>query len=176
MSDNARPGGAVRPPSAQAGRTEGQDAPWVTGQPAGQDVSSGKDMASKAGQAGEKATEAVDATKAKATEAVDATKEKAGQLADKAAPKADAGIEKTAGGLDKAADLLRDKSGEMGAEGSMKSVATATADKLDVAAGYLKDKDSEQHMADLEALVRRKPVGSMVVALGVGFLLSKAIR
>lgn len=111
-----------------------------------------------------------------ATAAVDATKEKAGQLADKASTGVDTGIEKTAGGLDKAADLLRTKSEEMGAQGSMQSVATATADKLDVAAGYLKDKDSDQFMADLEALVRRKPVESMVVALGIGFLLSRATR
>jgi ElaB/YqjD/DUF883 family membrane-anchored ribosome-binding protein len=47
---------------------------------------------------------------------------------------------------------------------------------LDQAARYLQDKDSAQLIADLEALVRRKPTESLLVAAGVGFLLSKIVR
>jgi ElaB/YqjD/DUF883 family membrane-anchored ribosome-binding protein len=50
------------------------------------------------------------------------------------------------------------------------------ADKLDAASVYLRDKDSQQLMADLEALVRRKPTESLLVAAGVGFLFSKILR
>lgn len=161
MSDQPILGGTIRRPSS----------PAPAGQTGGQGAAAGVD------QAKEKATEAVDVAKEKATEVVDATKEKAGAIADQAATKVDAGIDKAAGGLDKAADLLRDKSEQMGDQGSgMQSMATQAADKLEVAAGYLKDKDSDQLVADLEALVRRKPVESLLVALGVGFLLSKAVR
>lgn len=126
----------------------------------------GQDAASAMGQAEDKATKAVDATK-----------EKVGQITDQVSPKADAGIDKAAGGLDKAVGMLRDKSDQMSGEGGgVQSVATRAADTLDVASGYLKDKDSGQIVADLEALVRRKPVESVLVALGVGFLLSKATR
>ncbi len=58
----------------------------------------------------------------------------------------------------------------------MPSVATKAADRLDAAAQYLKDKDSQQLMADLEGLVRRKPTQTLLVAAGVGFLLSKVVR
>lgn len=134
--------------------------PKQTGQKGGQGAASGADQA-----------------KEKATVAVDKTKEKAGQVADQATTKVDAGMDKAAGGLDQASDMLREKAGEAGAEGGgMQSVATQSADKLDVAAGYLKEKDTDQLVADFEALVRRKPVESLLVALGVGFLLSKAVR
>jgi ElaB/YqjD/DUF883 family membrane-anchored ribosome-binding protein len=58
----------------------------------------------------------------------------------------------------------------------MQGVAVQAADRLDAAAKYLKDKDSQQLMTDLEELVRRKPTQTLLVAAGVGFLLSKVVR
>lgn len=159
MSDQAVMGGPMGQP------------PPTTDQPAGQGGLSSAD------QAMDKATEAAAATKQKATEATDAAKDKAGQLADQAGTKVDAGLDKAAGGLDKAADMLRGKGEQAGDPGgALPSAATKAAEKLDAASGYLKDKDSEQLIADLEALVRRKPVESLLVALGAGFLVSKAFK
>jgi len=160
MSDQAVMGGPM-----------GQPPPPKPAQPDGEGGLTAVD------QAKDKATEAVDATKQKATEATDAAKEKAGQLADQAGTKVDAGMDKAAGGLDKAADMLRGK-GEQAEDPSaaLPSAATKAAERLDAASGYLKDKDSEQLIADLEALVRRKPVESLLVALGAGFLVSKAFK
>ncbi len=97
-----------------------------------------------------------------------------GGLAQQAEQKADAGLQKSAEGLNKAADMVRsateDRSGTVG------TVGTQAADVLGKGASYLEKGDSEQFIQDLEALVRRRPVESLLVAAGAGFILSKAMR
>ncbi len=130
------------------------------------------------GSTTDKAKEAVGQAQQKAGSAMDTAKQKTDQIADQAATKVDAGIDKAAGGLDKLADTIRgraESSGESGAS-PLLSRATMVADKLDVTAQYLRGKDTDQLITDLEALVRRKPTQSMLVAAGVGFLLSKTLR
>jgi hypothetical protein len=105
---------------------------------------------------------------------VETAKQKADQVVGQVSATADAGIDRAATGLDRAAEMLRERAGAQG--GSMESMATVAADKLDAAAHYLQGKDSESVIADLEALVRRRPTESVLVALGIGFLLSKALR
>lgn len=92
----------------------------------------------------------------------------------KAQDKADQGIDAATSGLTQAADMLRSQGEQQG--GSVGSVATKTAERLDSASQYLQGKDSEQLLNDLEALARRKPVESLLVAAGVGFVLSKVLR
>jgi ElaB/YqjD/DUF883 family membrane-anchored ribosome-binding protein len=87
----------------------------------------------------------------------------------------DDGIDRAATGLDTAADMLRERGEQMGGSGVQSSTAMV-ADKLDAAAVYLRDKDSDQLIKDLEALVRQKPTQSLLVAAGVGFVLSKILR
>jgi ElaB/YqjD/DUF883 family membrane-anchored ribosome-binding protein len=60
--------------------------------------------------------------------------------------------------------------------GSVASIATTAADKMEAGAQMLREKDTEQIVSDLEALVRRKPVESLLVAAGIGFVLSKIVR
>lgn len=138
----------------------------------------------------DKAKQTANKAKGKASAAADTAKEKAGQAKDQASAKADqakaqasekadAGIDQAASGVDKLADTIRDKaesSGDEGAMGAITGQATMVADKLDQASGYLREKDSEELISDLESLVRRKPMESVAVAVGVGFILSKAFR
>lgn len=100
---------------------------------------------------------------------------KIGDVASQAGEKADAGMEKAVSGMDSLAGTLRQKSESMGS-GQIQSVATIAADKIESGAELLRGKDTDQLMNELEALVRRKPVESMLVAAGVGFILSKALR
>jgi hypothetical protein len=94
--------------------------------------------------------------------------------------KMDAGIEKAAGGIDKLVDAIRDKGQDLGqssgATGTVGSVATAAADRLEGASQYLHQTDADRLMTDLEALIRRKPVESLLVAAGLGFVVAKALR
>jgi hypothetical protein len=129
------------------------------------------------GQGGQGMGGAVDQAKEMAGQAVDTARDKAGQVTEQATAKTDVGIEKAAGGLDRAADVLRERAGGTGAGGgAMQSAATMAADRLDSAAQYLQGKDTDQLVAELEALVRRRPMESLLVAAGVGFVLSKALR
>jgi len=179
MSDWSRAGSDLPPAGVDDasttyyGSTSGtaMDRPSTMGEFGGQDTGSTVD------QAKEKATQAADTAKDKAAQAADTAKQKAGEVADQASTKVDAGMDKAAGGLDKAAGLLRDKSASMGGEGSpVQSVATKAATQLDTASQYLQDKNTDQLMADLENLVRQKPAQTLLVAAGIGFLLSKVVR
>ncbi len=100
--------------------------------------------------------------------------EKAGDLAGQAQQKADAGMQKAAGGLDHAAEALRGKSDMQ--NGTMGTAATTAAGALEQGAQMLRSTDTEQLLDNIEAMVRQRPVESMIVAAGLGFVVSKAIR
>lgn len=123
------------------------------------------------GKAQEKGKEAVDSVRQKTSEVADKAQEKVSEVSGKAQEKADQGIDKASSGLGQAADMLRQQGEQRG--GTVASAATMTAEKLDGAGQYLKDKDTDQLLTDLESLIRRKPVESLLVAAGAGFLLSK---
>jgi ElaB/YqjD/DUF883 family membrane-anchored ribosome-binding protein len=116
-----------------------------------------------------------DQVKEQADKVISTATQKMGGFADQATSSADAGLEKAAGGLDTLAGTIRDKSQSLGG-GQMESIATTTADKLASGAEMLRGQNTDQLVSELEALVRRKPVESLLVAAGVGFVLSKALR
>ena len=153
---SGQPGGFATDPQIISGRGTG-----ATGQEAGE--STMEKTEAMAGQAQEKAGEMAGQAQ-----------EKAGEMAGQAQEKADMGLQKTAESLEKAAETLRQKA--EGQDGSMSNVATTAADALEQGAGYLKGTDTEQLLDDLEAMVRQRPVESLLVAAGVGFVVSKALR
>jgi ElaB/YqjD/DUF883 family membrane-anchored ribosome-binding protein len=110
----------------------------------------------------------------KAGEITGQAQERASEMASQAQEKADVGLQKTAEGLEKAAEALRHKT--EGQDGSISNVATTAADALEQGAGYLRGTDTDQLLDDLEAMVRQRPVESLLVAAGVGFVVSKALR
>ncbi len=133
-------------------------------------VGQAKDKVSNvAGQAQEKAG----VVKDKAADVASQVQDKAGAVGEQAHAKTDAGMNSAAAGLEQAAGLLR-KQGEQ-REGTLGTAAAKTADTLETASTYLHEKDTDQVVADLEALVRRKPVESVLVAAGIGYLLSKIV-
>ena len=189
MSDRDVLGGSQMPPGSFGGGSTGspssfdagslggamgrEEQPWRTGGQPGQPGGQG-DQGSQGGQG---AGSPMDQARETATQAVDTAREKAGQVVEQASTKVDTGIDKAATGLDRAADMLREKTQGMGEQGGgVQAVATQAADRLDSAAQYLQGRDTDQLIADLEALVRRRPTESLLVAFGVGFLLSKALR
>ena len=130
----------------------------------------GNEASTMSGKAQDKASE----MSSKASELSDKAQAKADEMSGKAQAKADEGMDKAAEGLGHAADTLRQQGQQRG--GTMATAATKTADTLDTASHYLREKDSDQLLNDLESLVRRKPVESMLVAAGVGFVFSKLFR
>jgi ElaB/YqjD/DUF883 family membrane-anchored ribosome-binding protein len=83
-------------------------------------------------------------------------------------------MQKSADGLKKAADKTRTMSEEHG--GPMGSIGSQAAGVMEKGADYLEQGDTEQMIQDLEAMVRRRPMESLLIAAGAGFLLSKAMR
>jgi hypothetical protein len=108
-----------------------------------------------------------------AKDAVSNMTEKASGIGSQATLKADAGMEKAAGGLDSLASMVRDRGESMGG-GQIASLATAAADRMSSGAELLRGKDTDQIMTDLEALIRRRPTESLLVAAGIGYLISRA--
>lgn len=104
----------------------------------------------------------------------EAARAKIDDLGASAQAKADEGLDAAASGLGQAAEKLREQ-GEAH-EGTAGTAATRAADALDSASTYLRDKDSDQLLTDLEELVRRKPVETLLAAAGIGFVLSKLLR
>lgn len=127
-----------------------------------------------AGQAREKGEEALDQAREKGQEAMQQAREKADDLADTAHEKADQGLDKASEGLSAAADKLREQGEKQ--DGQVGNVAATAADKLESASSYLRERDTNQLIDDLEDLVRRRPLESMVAAAGIGLLLSRIVK
>jgi len=71
------------------------------------------------------------------------------------------------------ADVIREKAPHEGAVGT---AATTVAEKLDAAGSYLQAKNLDHMMGDLSGVLRRYPVPSLLVGLGIGYLLARSTR
>jgi len=90
-----------------------------------------------------------------------------------AATAVDKNLQSAAGALETTASALRDR---VPATGKVNEIATATADKIESTARYLRDHDTRDMVAGAETLVRRNPGASLCAALAVGFLIGTAMR
>jgi ElaB/YqjD/DUF883 family membrane-anchored ribosome-binding protein len=122
----------------------------------------------------ERGQQAADQARQKGEEAMGQAKAKASEFGDQAHHKADEGLDKASTGLHSAAEKLREQGGQH--EGQVGDLASTAAEKLDSASGYLRERDTDQMVSELEDLVRRKPVESLLVAAGVGLLLSRLFK
>ena len=83
-----------------------------------------------------------------------------------------------------AATVVGDKIGSMASvirenaphDGTVAKVATAVVDGLDSASSYLKEKKYDRLAKDVMALVRTYPVQSLVIGIGLGYLLARRPR
>lgn len=58
-------------------------------------------------------------------------------------------------------------------EGTLGTAATAVADRLESAGSYLQEKGVENMVSDLTGLIRRYPIQSLLIGLGIGYLLAR---
>jgi uncharacterized protein YjbJ (UPF0337 family) len=61
-------------------------------------------------------------------------------------------------------------------EGTVGTAASTVAEKLDAAGSYLQTRDFDQMASDLSDMIRRYPIPSLLVGLGIGYLLAKSTR
>ena len=69
--------------------------------------------------------------------------------------------------------MIRDKAPREGAVGR---AATAVADTLGSAGSYLQEQKVEQVAGNVTDLIRRYPVPSLLITLGIGYFLARSTR
>jgi len=140
--------------------------------------------AERAKQAGEKATDiaqsAVDKVKRTAedlrskdaSQIVDEARTKAAEVGDAAATKVDTAMTATGEQMSTLAQTVR----ENAPEGKAGEVASKAADALDRGGEYLQTADLQMVRSDLERVIREHPIESLLVGVGVGYLVARATR
>ena len=100
-------------------------------------------------------------------------KEKTQEFGRTAANKIEENRVSAAGALHDAASSMHDNAAKLP---NGPDLANAAADKVDAVAGYLQGHDTKQMMADVETIVKKNPVPSLLIAGAVGFLIGRALR
>jgi ElaB/YqjD/DUF883 family membrane-anchored ribosome-binding protein len=90
-----------------------------------------------------------------------------------AASAVDRNMKSAAGALENTASAIR---GRVPATGKVNEFGTATADKIEHTARYLREHDTRDMVSGMESAVRRHPGASLAAALAVGFLIGTAMR
>jgi vacuolar-type H+-ATPase subunit H len=140
--------------------------------------------AERAKQAGNKATDiaqnAVDKVKQTAddlrskdaSEIVDDARAKAAEVGDAAADKVDSAMTATGEQMSTLAQTVRQNA----PEGKAGEVASKAADALDRGGEYLQTADLQMVRGDLERVIREHPIESLLVGVGVAYLVARATR
>jgi uncharacterized protein YjbJ (UPF0337 family) len=81
------------------------------------------------------------------------------------------GWESAQGAVSTAATAVAD--GLESAQGAVSTAATAVAGGMESASSYLQEKKFEEIATDLTALIRRYPVQSLLVGVGLGYILAR---
>jgi methyl-accepting chemotaxis protein len=128
----------------------------------------------------DKAHSTVDTVADKAQQVAGDVKDKAQQVADKAqdlgaqaVDRADDATTTVGSKMTDVAQTIRDNAPS---SGPLANAAGTAADTLEQAGSYLKEQDLSDMRADLEGIIRRYPVQSLLVGLGVGYLLARSMR
>jgi ElaB/YqjD/DUF883 family membrane-anchored ribosome-binding protein len=100
-------------------------------------------------------------------------KEKTQELGRAAVNKIEENRVSAAGALHNAATSLHDNAAKLPNGPDM---AHSAAEKVDAVAGYLQGHDTKQMMADVEAVVKKNPGPSLLIAGALGFLIGRAFR
>lgn len=128
------------------------------GQAAGEAKERAKDAA---GQLSERAQDALGSLPDKAREVAGSARERAGETAVNMGSK-----------MSDLASTIRERAPQ---EGYVGRAAGAVADQLEAGGQYLQERGVEEMLADLGAVIRNHPLPSVLVVLGVGYLLGKAM-
>jgi ElaB/YqjD/DUF883 family membrane-anchored ribosome-binding protein len=98
---------------------------------------------------------------------------KAGDLAKNVGHKAEEAVSSVGGQMKSLAGTIREKAPH---EGVVGSTASAVASTLDSSGAYLQEHNLHGMANDMTDLIRRYPIQSLLVGIGVGFLIAKATR
>jgi len=133
-----------------------------------------------AGQARDAAANLTDKARDAASNLTDKARDLAGNVSDRASPlasevsrRAGDAVSSVSGQMQNLAGTLRENAPR---EGTMGSAATAVADTLESGATYLQEQGLGDVASELESVIRRYPIPSVLVGFGMGFLLARTFR
>jgi len=128
----------------------------------------------------DKAHTTVDSVADKAQQVAGKAQDLGAQVADKAqdlgaqaVDRADAATTTVGGKMTDVAQTIRDNAPT---SGPIANAADTAADTLERAGSYLQTQDLTDIRSDLEGIIRRYPFESLLVGLGVGYLLARSMR
>jgi hypothetical protein len=125
-----------------------------------------------AGNVADKAKDLASSAMDKTRDAASAVADKSKDLASRATARADDMAGRAGGALESAADTVRDR----GPQSGMLGTATSkVADTLEGTGRYLREEGISGLAEDLTELVKRNPIPALLLGLGVGFLLARAL-
>jgi ElaB/YqjD/DUF883 family membrane-anchored ribosome-binding protein len=124
-------------------------------------------------RAAENAQSTMDTVRDKAEDVVDDVKDKASQVGNQVADKADAATTTVGEKMTDVAQAIRQRAP---VSGPVADAADTAADTLQRAGTYLQEQDLADMRADLEGIIRRHPIESLLIGLGVGYLLARSMR
>lgn len=110
----------------------------------------------------------------RAGDAASMVQDRATEAGSKLHEQADMGIDKAAGGLESAAEQMRDRFADQ--DGMQGQVGGKMADGLERTAGYLREHDADKIWEDVEAFVKDHPLQSAAGAALAGFVIARVLR
>jgi hypothetical protein len=120
----------------------------------------------------DKARNVASAVGEKARDAASSVASTAGNIASEVGDKAENATAAVGGGMKSLADTIREKSPQSGV---FHSAASTVADGLESGGRYLQEHGLSGMGQDLTNLVRRNPLPAVLLGIGFGFLLARAI-
>ena len=102
-------------------------------------------------------------------------REAASDLGDAAARRVDEGRYATANALEDAADAIDDNADSLPGGGRVANAARRAASKIGAASGYIRRNDFGDMMSDVEDVIKRNPLPSLLTAAAVGFFVGRAV-
>jgi ABC-type transporter Mla subunit MlaD len=124
-------------------------------------------------RAADTAQGAIDTMRDKAEDVVGDVKDKATQVGSQVADKADAATTTVGEKMTDVAQTIRQNAPT---SGPIADAADSAADTLQRAGSYLQEQDLADMRADLEGLIRRHPIESLLIGFGLGYLLARGMR
>jgi ElaB/YqjD/DUF883 family membrane-anchored ribosome-binding protein len=109
----------------------------------------------------------------KAREAMRTAGEQASRVASSVGQTADQAAQAAGSGLRNLGEQLRENAPR---EGMLGSAAKYTAGGLEQTGRYIEEQGFSGMMTDLTDVIRRNPVPAVLIGLGVGFLIGRALR
>jgi ElaB/YqjD/DUF883 family membrane-anchored ribosome-binding protein len=127
----------------------------------------------EANTAANKASDALTHAGQAVSSAATAAGQKAGELASAVGQRADDAAGAVGSGARSLADTVRQQGPR---EGMLGNATQAVASGLDQAGKYIEDKQLSGMADDVGSMIKAHPIPAVMIALGVGFLLGRALR